>query len=88
MEQTINHLQEDKEVRHDSRTTQDGVNDAKLKGIVKNFEIFDRRLFLRAKQTGSWLFAQGTTVTSTVLLAMEFCNFLCVRRNVTPPPNL
>ena len=49
MEQTANHLQEDKEVRHDSRTTQDGVNDAKLKGIVKNLEIFDRRLFLRAK---------------------------------------
>ena len=67
MEKTANHLQEDEEVRHNSRKTQDGVNDAKLKGIVKNLKIFDRCLFLRAKQTGSLLFEQGTTVTSTIL---------------------
>ena len=72
MEQTANQLQENKEVRHDSRKTQVGVNDAKLKGIVKNHKIFDRCLFLRAKKKGSWLIVCVTTLTITVLSVMEF----------------
>ena len=60
------------------------VNNTKLEGIVNNLKIFDRRLYIRAKQTGSWLTIQGTTLNGTVLLAMEFSNFLCARYKVTP----
>ena len=64
--------------------TWDDVNNTKLEGIVNNLKIFDRRLYIRAKQTGSWLTIQGTTLNGTVLLAMEFSNFLCARYKVTP----
>ena len=34
----------------------------------------------------SWLAIWGTTVSGTVILAMEFRHFLCARYNVNPPP--
>ena len=37
------------------------------------------------QNTGSWLTVRGTTVTGTVLTAMEFCDFLCACYDVTPP---
>ena len=43
-------------------------------------------MLLRAKNMGSCLTACGTTVTGTVLLAMEFLNFFCARCYLTPPP--
>ena len=47
----------------------DEVNEAKLKVLVKDLEALDRRLILRAKNTGSWMTVQHTTVTGTVLVA-------------------
>ena len=83
---TTNLLHAVKEERSDVRKTRDDTNKAKLEVIVKNINAFDRRLFLYAKQTGSCMDIWGTTVTSTVLSAMVFRNFLCVSYNVTPPP--
>ena len=48
---------------------QDVVNGAKLQEIVRNQGAFEKRLFLRAKHTGSWLSIWGTTGTGTVLAA-------------------
>ena len=54
----------------------DDSNNAKTRGLVKNLESPELRLILLAKHTGSWLTVQGTTVTGTLLVAMEFSNFL------------
>ena len=55
----------------------DGENDTKL-GLIFNYEgDFKKRLFLRAKHTGSWIITQGNTVNDTVLAAMYFHDFMC-----------
>ena len=46
----------------------------------------DSCLLLRTKQTGYWLTVRGTALTGTVLLDMEFRDFVCARYNVNPPP--
>ena len=53
----------------------DDVNDSKLEGIVKVLDILDRRIFLCAKHTGSWMTIWVTTVTGIVLSAMGFRGF-------------
>ena len=60
------------------------MNGAKLKGLVGNIIGTNRRLILRAKNTGDWLNIHGTAVTGTVLSAMGFCDLLCAYYNVTP----
>ena len=54
-------------------------------GVVSNQGAFEKHLFFRNKHTGSWLSVQGTTVTGTVLAAMEFSNLLCARYNFDLP---
>ena len=49
------------------RKPRDAVNGEKIEVIVKNFEAFDRRLYLCAKHTGSCTTVRGTTVPGTVL---------------------
>ena len=61
---------------------------AKLKGLVKDLKALDRRLIIRAKNTGSFLTVRVTIVTGTVLAATEFCDFLCTSYDGTLPPNL
>ena len=81
---TSDHLQAVKEERSDVIKTKDDFNKAELEVIFDTLNAFYCRIFLRAKQTGSWMTVRSTTVTSTVISAMEFCDFFCVRYNVTP----
>ena len=82
---TTDILQAVKEEIRDGRKTRDDVNEAKVEVIVDTLDTFDHHQFLRAKQTGSYMNIQGTTVTGTVLSAMVFCVFLCTCYNVNPP---
>ena len=75
---TANHLLALREERRDRQKIQDDTTNAKLKGIVEELEVTDRHLILRAKNTGSWMDVHGTTVTDTVLAAMEFVIFVCI----------
>ena len=52
----------------------DDANESKLKVLVNDLEAHDRRLILRAKNTGSWLSIQGAVVTVTVLAATYLRN--------------
>ena len=61
------------------------MNDAKIQGIVSNQSAFEKLLFLCDKNTGPHMSVWVTTVTGTVLAAMEFRNFLFARYNVNPP---
>ena len=47
----------------------DDADDAKIGWLFNNSETSYLRLILCAKHTGSWTTIQGTTVTSTVLVA-------------------
>ena len=82
---TADNLQAVKEERSDGRKTWDNIKEAKLEEFVKTLDAFDRHLFFRTKQTGSWLIAQGTMVTGTVLSAMEYHDFVCTCYKITPP---
>ena len=63
----------------------DDANDSKLKGLVGDLIVTGGRLNLHAKNIGACMNVQGTTVTGTILLAMESRDFLCSPYNVTPP---
>ena len=67
-----------KKIRNDA-------NEAKLKGLFKNIKAIDLRLIIHAKNTVFWLTVRGNTVTSTVLAATEFLDFLCARYDVILP---
>ena len=67
-----------KEEWQNEKKYRDVVNDAKLQGIVSNQCAFEKLPLLFAKHTGSWLIVRGTTVTSTVTTAKEFCNFYVI----------
>ena len=82
---TANHLLELREEWHDGITLWDDAHGAKLKGLVKDLEALDRRLILSTKSTGSWMTIRGTIITGTLIAATEFCDFLCIRYDVTPP---
>ena len=60
------------------------VNDATIKGFVGGIKGTDRRLILRAKNTGIFLNLRCTMVTGTVLLTTELSYFVCARYNFTP----
>ena len=60
------------------------ANETKLKGLVQNLKGTDRRLIIWAKITGAWLIVHITTVSVTLLSAIEFRDFLCARYNVSP----
>ena len=69
--------------RRGGQKTRDDAKDATLKGLVGYIMGTNQRLILHAKNIGAWLSIRGTTVTGTVLLATEFCDFLFTRYNVT-----
>ena len=70
-----NHLRTLSEERHDRKEDQDVAYGSRLKGLVRDLQGTDKRLLLRAKSTGVWLSLRGTTVSGTVLSAMEFRDF-------------
>ena len=55
--------------------------------LVKDLEATDFCLILYAKNTDSWMTVQGNMVNSTVLAAMEFCDF-CARVMMLPSSTL
>ena len=83
---TADHILKILEERRDGQKIRDDANDANLKVLVDELLVPDRLLFLRAKNTGSWLTAQVTTVTVTVLATTEFSGFFL--HVMMLPPNL
>ena len=69
----------------DDKKYWDDVDDMKHRGSVSDQGAFDKHIFLRANHMCSWMIVRGTDVTSTVLLTIEFCDFLCTRYNFNPP---
>ena len=69
------HLWVVKEERRDGKKYWYDGNDAKLRVTVNDQVDFEKRIFLQAKHTGSWLSVRGTTVTGTVLADTEFRDF-------------
>ena len=77
-----------REERRNGQKSQDDTNEAKLKWLVKDLKTLDRRIILRAKNTGSWLTVQDIIVTSIVLSATEPSNFCAWVIMLPPPTNL
>ena len=50
-----NHLLALREEIRDGQENRDDVNDAKLKGLVRDLNGTDHRLILREKSTGAWM---------------------------------
>ena len=75
-----------REERRDGQKIWDNVNDAKLKGLVADLDGTSHCMIVRSRNTGAWLNVRGTTVTGTVLLAMEFCEFYA-HIMMLPTPN-
>ena len=78
------HLQTLSEDRRDRKKSWDVVYESRLKGLVRNFQVTDKRLLLRTKGTYAWLSIRGTTVSGTVLSATEFRDDLCARYTFSP----
>ena len=72
---TTDHLLAIREEIHSGQKIRDDTNEAKLKSLVKYLKANDLSLTLRAKNIDYWLNVRGTTVTGTVLEAMEYCDF-------------
>ena len=72
------------EERRDINKDREAKYKTKIKGLVCNLKGTNRRLILRTKSTGTWPSVRGTTVSGTVLSAMEFRDFLCAHYNVSP----
>ena len=56
--------------RRDGQEKLDDANDATLKGLVGDLIGTNRRVILRAKNTGAWLNICGTPLTGTLFLDM------------------
>ena len=72
-----NHLLVLEEEMRDGQKNWDEVNDTTFKGLVQDFLGTYRRLSLWVKNAGDWLSVHSTTVSGTLFLATEFCDFLC-----------
>ena len=81
------HLLALREERNDGQKIMDGVNDAKLKDLVADLNTTDWRLILHTKNTDAWLNVWGTTLTGTLLAAIEFWYFY-VHVMMLPPLKL
>ena len=56
-----NHLRTLSEEPLDKKKYQDVAHKPRLKGLVRNIKVTDKRLILRAKITGAWMSVHGTT---------------------------
>ena len=79
-----NHLHTLGEERREVQKYQEATNETKLKGLVGDLKVTDRRPIPSAKSTGAWLSVRITKVSGTVLSATEFRDFLCARYSVYP----
>ena len=79
-----NHLLVIWEERRDIQKIRDDVNDAKLKTLVAELDSYNQNLIICTKNIGAWLNVLVNTVTSTVLVDTEFCDFVCACYDVTP----
>ena len=70
------HLRTLSEEQYDGKKAWDAAYGSKLKGLVKDIKGGNKRLLLCAKSTGDWMGVRGTTVSSTVLSATGFRDFL------------
>ena len=70
------HLRTLSEERRDGKKAQDVAYKSRLKCLVSNIHGTENCLLLRAKITGAWLSVRGTTVSSTVISATDFRDFL------------
>ena len=68
----------------DVKKEREFVNETKLKGLSRYLKGTERSLLLQAKSSGAWPGVRGTTVSGTVLSAMDFWDLLCARYNVYP----
>ena len=71
------------EEQRDGKEARDIAYKSRLKGLVSDIKVTDKRLLVRAKITGTWLSVRSTTVSGTVLSATKFRDFLCARYNVS-----
>ena len=78
------HLRTLGEERRDGQKDREVVNETKIEGLVRDLKVTDRRLIIRAKNTGAWMRVRSTTVSDTVFYDMEFWYVLCTRYNVSP----
>ena len=62
----------------------DDTNKSTLMALIRDLKGADRRLILRAKNTGACMIIRGTTLSGTLLYTTEFLDFLCARYNVYP----
>ena len=67
------------------KKSSEDANEIKLAETVQELPKNDHIIIFFTKTRGSWLTARGTTVTVTVLSAMEFRGFLCAHHNINPP---
>ena len=72
------------EERCDIQKYREVTNETKLNGLVQDLKGANRHLIIRAKITGACLSVRGTTVSGTVLFAMEFRYFLWVLQRFSP----
>ena len=64
-----------REERRDRKKIRDDAKNLKLVVLFMELKATDRRLIIRAKNTGYWMTVWGTILTGIVIVAMEFCNF-------------
>ena len=69
------HLRALSEERRNGKKDQDAAYEFKLKGLLSDLKVNDKRLLLRDRSMGSCLSVCGTTVSGTVLSTMEFRDF-------------
>ena len=70
-----NHIQTLSDERRYKKKAQDVPYESILKGLVRDIKGTDKRLLLRAKNTGACPSVRGTTVSGTVLSAKEIWYF-------------
>ena len=81
---TADHILAVKGDRRDDKNYVDVANDAKLWGIISVQGAIKKHVFLRTNHTGAWMSVHVTTVTITVLTALEFCDFYVLNIKLTP----
>ena len=58
------------EERRDGKKDREVAKETKLKGLVQDLRVTNRRLILRSKITGAFMSVRGTTVSGTLLSAI------------------
>ena len=62
-------------MQRDGKKSRDVAYEYRIKCLVSNHQVTDKRLLLRAKSTSTWMSVCGTTVSVAVLSATDFRDF-------------